>query len=78
MPSSSQQQPVEQLAAAAHERQALAVLLLARPLADEHQVGRRVAHAEDHLRAALAEAAPGARRRLDGEQLQGVGHAGRC
>ena len=44
------QQLVEQLPGAADERQALAVLLGARRLADEHQVGVGVAGAEDGLR----------------------------
>ncbi len=49
MPSSSSEQPVEQLAGASDERLALEVLVAPRCLADEHQVGVRVAHAEDHL-----------------------------
>ena len=69
-------QAVEQLAAAADERQALAVLLGARALADEHQVGVGVAHAEHDLRAALGQAAPRAGRRLGGDQLERAGHAG--
>jgi hypothetical protein len=60
--SSTWQQLVEQLARAPHERDALEVLLGARRLADEHQVGVGVAGAEDRLgargvqRAALAAA----------------------
>ena len=49
---------------AADERQALAVLLGARRLADEHQVGVGVAGAEDDLRARLGERAARAVRRL--------------
>ena len=42
---------VEQLPGLADERQALLVLVGARRLADEHEVGVGVARAEDHLRA---------------------------
>jgi hypothetical protein len=42
------QQRVEQSAGLAHERQALLVLVGARGLADEHQVGIGVPGAEDH------------------------------
>ena len=48
---------VEQLARLADERQALLVLVRARRLADEHQVGVGVARAEDDLRAGLPRAA---------------------
>src|SRR5262249_38090524 len=47
----------EQLAGAADEGQALLVLGLARALADEQELGVRVAVAEDDVRAALGEAA---------------------
>ncbi len=50
----------QQLAGGADERQALAVLFGSRALADEHQVGGGVAAAEDHLVAALGQAAAGA------------------
>jgi len=43
------QELVEQLAGAAYERQALEVLVMAGRLADEHQVGVRVAVSEDHI-----------------------------
>ena len=45
------QQLLQQLAGRAHERQALLVLVRARRLADEHQVGVGVARPEDHRRA---------------------------
>jgi hypothetical protein len=51
------EQLVEQLPGPAHERLALAVLLRAGRLADEHQVGVGVAHAEDRVRARLAQRA---------------------
>jgi hypothetical protein len=47
----------QQLARASDERDALKVLLLARPLADEEQIRGRVAVAEDDLRPALREPA---------------------
>ena len=54
----------QELAGLAHERDALAVLVVARGLAHEHEVGVRVAAADHHLRAALAEGAPHALRHL--------------
>ena len=55
---------VEELARAAHERQALPVLLGARGLADEHEVRVGVAHAEDRVRTHRAERARSARAHL--------------
>src|SRR3954454_19694774 len=52
------EQPLEQLSRLADERDALLVLVEARRLADEHDVGARVAGAEDDLRPPLREAAP--------------------
>jgi hypothetical protein len=49
------QQLVEQLARLADERLALLVLVEARRFAHEHQVGIRIADAEDDLRPALCE-----------------------
>ncbi len=54
------EQPVEELAGLADERVALLVLVEARRLADEHQVGVGVAHAEDDLRAPFGEPAASA------------------
>ena len=54
----------EQAPGPAHERLAGQVLLLPRALADEQQVGVRVAHAEHHLGARLGQRAPGARERF--------------
>ena len=51
------QQLVEQLARLAHERLALLILVEPRSLANEHQVGARVAGAEDDLGAALRQPA---------------------
>ena len=51
---------VEQLSAAADERLALQVLVFARALADEHDLGTRISNADDHVRARLAQAAPAA------------------
>ena len=51
----SREQLVEQSAGLADERQALLVLVGARRLADEHQVGVGVAGAEDDRRARLGE-----------------------
>ena len=48
---------VEELPRLADERKALLVFVEARRLADEHQVGVRVAVAEDDLRPALGQAA---------------------
>ena len=64
------EQLVEQLAGLADERVALLVLVEAGRLADEHQVGLRVADAEDDLRAALREAAARAARDLARERLE--------
>ena len=66
----SGEQLLQQLPGLADERHALLVLVEARRLADEHQVGVRMARAEDDLRPALREPAPGAARdrvREDGE-----------
>ena len=54
------EQLVEQLARRADERDALLVLVEAGSLADEHQIGVRVARAEDDLRAASGKCALGA------------------
>src|SRR5581483_11696927 len=54
------EQLLEQLAGLADERQALLVLVETGRLADEHQVGVRIAGAEDDLRPPLCEAAAGA------------------
>ena len=52
---------VEQLSGAADERFALLVFVGARRFADEHQLGMRIAHAEDNLLAPLlGQAAAGA------------------
>src|SRR5215210_3843658 len=51
------EQAVEQLAGAADERPALAVLLHPRGLAHEHELGVRVAHAEHEPRARLGQRA---------------------
>ncbi len=58
------EQLLEQLARLADERQPLPVLVEARRLADEHQVGVRIAGAEHHLCTALRE--PAARAAGDG------------
>ena len=50
------EQPVEQLPGLPDERDALLVLVEAGRLADEHQIGVRVAVAEDDLRAPLVRA----------------------
>ena len=50
------EQPVEQLPRLTHERNPLLVLVEARRLADEHQVGVRAPGAEDDLRAPAASA----------------------
>ena len=54
------EQLLEQLPGLADERQALLVLVEARRLADEHQVGVRIAGAEHDLRPPLREPAAGA------------------
>ena len=51
------EQLVQQLPGAADERQTLLVLVHAGRLADEHQVGVRVARSEHHLGAGLEERA---------------------
>ena len=65
------QQLVQQLPGAADERKALLVLVEARPLADEHQVGVGVPVAEHHLGALLGERAEHAAPRLlvEGDQV---------
>ena len=50
----------EETAGAAHEGDAVAVLLLTRTLSHEHQAGVGIAGAEDHLGAGRRERAPGA------------------
>ena len=64
------EQLVEELPGLADERDALLVLVEARRLADEHQVGVRVAVAEDDLRAALAEGAARAGRGFGPERVE--------
>ena len=64
------QEAVEELAGGADEGEALAVLVEAGGLADEHQVGVGVALAEHDLGAALVEAAAGAAGGLGGDRLQ--------
>src|SRR5205807_6629006 len=63
-------QLVEELAGPAHEWLAFEVLLLARGLADEHQIGVGVADTEDHLGAAFRQRAAhtSARLSLDVEE----------
>ena len=67
-------EPVEELAGAAHEGQALLVLLGTRALADEHQVGGGVAHAEHDVRAARRQRATGAGGGVVGDDGEGGGH----
>ena len=70
-----QHQPVEELARPAHERLPLQVLVTTGSLADEHQVGGRVADAEHHLGPMGRERAAQAAGRLPGQ----VGQIGpRC
>ena len=57
-------QLVEQLAGLAYEGLALEVLLLARTLSNEHEIGLRIADAEHHLGAPLRERAADAGARL--------------
>src|SRR4029453_6936856 len=64
------QQAVEELAGGADEGLALAVLVEAGGLADEHQGGGGVTLAEHHLGAALVQAAAGAAGDLGGDRLQ--------
>ena len=54
------EQLVEELACRTHERDALLVLVEARSLADEHQIGVRVARAEHDLRSPSGKCALGA------------------
>ena len=63
----AREQLVEQLPGLADERHALLVLVEAGRLADEHQVGLRVARAEDDLRPPLREPALRAARDRIGE-----------
>src|SRR4029450_3593890 len=72
------EQAVEELAGGADEGEALAVLVEAGGLADEHQVGVRVALAEDDLGAALVQAAAGAAGGLGGDRLQLGRHLSRA
>ena len=65
------EQPVEELACRADERVALLVLVEAGRLADEHELGVRVADAVDDLRPALREAAARAAGGLGGVRLEG-------
>ena len=60
------EQLVEELPRLADEREALLVLVKARRLADEHEIGLRIADSEDDLRAALGQAAARAARDLRG------------
>ena len=60
----AREQLLEQLARLADERQPLLVLVEARSLADEHQVGVRVARSEHDLRATLRQTATRAPRDL--------------
>ena len=53
------EQLLEQLAGLADERSALLVLVVARGLSDEHEVGARIALAEHRTRASVRERAPG-------------------
>ena len=64
------EQLVEQLAGLADERDPLLVLVEARALADEHQVGVRAADSEHDLRAALGEPAARAARDLARERFE--------
>src|SRR5439155_24351949 len=68
---------VEELARAAHEGQTLLVLLGARALAHEHEVGVRVAHAEHDLRASPGEGTARTGRGLL-LHLEEGGHGGPC
>ena len=75
MPSSSSISLSSSLPERPDERQTLPVLLGARALADEHEVGMRIAHAEHDLGAAgVGQLAPFTRGRLLGDQLEGRGH----
>jgi hypothetical protein len=66
--------PGEQLSRGADERLALLILVHPRRLADEQQVGVRIAHTEHHLGAAVREAALRAGRRLEGDLGERSGH----
>ena len=79
-PADVPEQVHEQAAGAADERPALAVLVHARALADEHDLGGRIALTGDGLRAGLMEATARAHAHLVGDRLErrtalGVGHA---
>ena len=72
------EQLAEQLAGGADERDALLVLVEARRLADEHQVGGRRARAEDDLRAGRRRAGSACsrrRRRRSAASVSVVGQA---
>ena len=72
------QQAVEELARRADERVALLVLVEARGLADEHEVGIRVADTEDDLRPPLGQPAASAGRGVGGVRLEALrGDSGR-
>ena len=64
------EEPLEQLAGAPGERDAVAILVEARRLADEHEVGVGVPLAEHDVRAPLRERAPHALRRLGGDGVE--------
>ena len=69
-PADRSEQAHEQVAGAADERAALAVLVEARALADEHDLGRGIALAGHGLRPRLVEATSGARPHLAGDDLE--------
>ncbi len=64
------EQLLEQLPGLADERETLLVLVEAGRLADEHEVGARVARPEHHLRAPLRKAAARAARNGVGVRLE--------
>ena len=73
------EQSVQQLSGLTDERDPLLVLVEARSLADEHQVGARIAGAEHDLRPPLGEPAARARgglRRVDLERIERLDRQG--
>src|SRR5206468_1057500 len=70
------QHPRQELAGRAHEGLPLSVLVEPRRLPDEHQVGLRAPDPEHHLRPALGEPAPRARRRIRRNLGERSAHAG--
>jgi hypothetical protein len=68
------QQTVEQLTGPPHERSTLQVLLPARTLTYNHQVGVGVALSEDDRGPPLGERAQGARLGFTSNVSQGIGH----